>query len=121
VARAGNKDDLASGKLKIVMQLGLDKHKELPDIPMLKRLRAQGRGPAGAGPDFSPGRRWAARWWRRPALDPRVAHALAPGIRRGMRDPQFIAEGARMNLELEFVGGDAVQKLVERLYQSAPT
>ncbi len=37
-----------------------------------------------------------------------------------MRDPQFIAEGAKMNLELEFVGGDAVQRLVERLYQSAP-
>src|SRR5712675_981391 len=35
VARAGNKDDLASGRLKIVMQLGLDKHKDLPDVPML--------------------------------------------------------------------------------------
>ena len=35
VARAGNKDDLASGKLKIVMQLGLEKHRDLPNIPML--------------------------------------------------------------------------------------
>src|SRR5262245_6397522 len=35
VARAGNRDDLASGRLKIVMQLGLEKHKELPSVPML--------------------------------------------------------------------------------------
>ena len=34
-ARAGNRDDLASGRLKIVMRLGLQKHKELPDVPML--------------------------------------------------------------------------------------
>src|SRR5215510_14124792 len=35
VARSGNKADLESGKLKIIMQLGLEKHKELPDIPLV--------------------------------------------------------------------------------------
>src|SRR4030081_214721 len=35
VARSGNKDDLQTGKLKIVMQLALDKHKELPDVPLV--------------------------------------------------------------------------------------
>jgi len=33
VARAGNKDDLASGRLKIVMQLGLAKHRTCPTFP----------------------------------------------------------------------------------------
>ena len=35
VARVGNRDDIASGRLKIVMQLGLEKHKDLPNVPML--------------------------------------------------------------------------------------
>src|SRR5882757_1085311 len=35
VARSGNKSDIESGRLKVIMQLGLDKHKELPNVPML--------------------------------------------------------------------------------------
>src|SRR5438094_9858931 len=35
VARVGNRDDLAAGRLKILMQLGLTKHKELLNVPML--------------------------------------------------------------------------------------
>jgi hypothetical protein len=35
-----------------------------------------------------------------------------------MRDSQFIAEGAKIGLELEFVGGADVQSMVERLYRS---
>src|SRR3954452_7176580 len=35
VARSGDKADLQSGKLKIIMQLALDKHKELPDVPIV--------------------------------------------------------------------------------------
>ena len=37
-----------------------------------------------------------------------------------MRDPQLIAEGAKMDLELGFVAGVDVQALVERLYKSSP-
>jgi tripartite-type tricarboxylate transporter receptor subunit TctC len=119
VARAGNKDDLASGKLKIVMQLGLDKHKELPDIPMLNDFVRKAEDRQVLDLIFSRqamGRPLVAP----PGVDPRVAQALRQAFAEAMRDPQFIAEGAKMNLELEFVGGDAVQKLVERLYQSAP-
>ena len=36
-----------------------------------------------------------------------------------MRDPQFIAEGAKIGLELDFVSGADVQSLVERLYRVA--
>jgi len=35
VARVGNRDDLAFGLLKILMPLGLTKHKELPAVPLL--------------------------------------------------------------------------------------
>ena len=53
-----------------------------------------------------------------PGLDPRVVGGAAQGVRRAMRDPQFIAEGAKIGLELEFVSGAEVQSMVERLYNS---
>ena len=37
-----------------------------------------------------------------------------------MRDPQLIAEAAKIDLELSFVSGADVQALVERLYKSPP-
>src|SRR5258705_14022820 len=49
VARGGNRDDLASGKLKIVMQLGLEKHKELLTVPMLDDFVSNPQDRLGAG------------------------------------------------------------------------
>jgi hypothetical protein len=37
-----------------------------------------------------------------------------------MHDPALIAAAAKINLELNFVGGEDVQALVERLYHSPP-
>ena len=53
-----------------------------------------------------------------PGLDPRVVDALRKAFADTMRDPQFIAEGAKIGLELEFVSGAEVQSMVERLYRS---
>src|SRR6266446_10923064 len=119
VARVGNRDDLASGRLKIVMQLGLTKHKDLPEVPMLDEFvtgvadrqvlqlifsrQAMGR------PLVAP-----------PGLDPSVGEALRAAFATAMHDPELIAEAARMDLELGFLGGADVQALVDRLYRSPP-
>jgi tripartite-type tricarboxylate transporter receptor subunit TctC len=119
VARVGNKDDLASGRLKIVMQLGLQKHKELPDVPMLDAFVTQPQDRAVLDMIFSRqamGRPLVAP----PGLDPRTATALRDAFAEAMRDPQLVAEAAKMDLELGFVSGLDVQTLVERLYQSPP-
>jgi tripartite-type tricarboxylate transporter receptor subunit TctC len=119
VARAGNRDDLASGRLKIVMQLGLQKHKELPDVPMLDEFVTKPQDRSVLDMIFSRqamGRPLVAP----PGLDPRVATALREAFAEAMRDPQLIAEGAKMDLELGFVSGADVQALVQRLYNSPP-
>jgi tripartite-type tricarboxylate transporter receptor subunit TctC len=119
VARISSKDDLASGRLKLVMQLGLDKHKELADVPILTDFVRNAEDRAVLDLIFSRqamGRPLVAP----PGLDPRLAEALRRAFAEAMHDPQFIADGARMNLELEFIGGEKVQALVERLYQSPP-
>ena len=46
--------------------------------------------------------------------------ALRKGVAQAMHDPGLLAEAAKINLELNFVSGEEVQALVERLYQSPP-
>jgi tripartite-type tricarboxylate transporter receptor subunit TctC len=119
VARAGNRDDLASGRLKIVMQLGLDKHKDLPAVPMLDEFVTDAADRQVLELIFSRqamGRPLVAP----PGLHPSVGEALRAAFAAAMHDPQLIAEAAKMELELGFVGGADVQALVERLYRSPP-
>jgi tripartite-type tricarboxylate transporter receptor subunit TctC len=119
VARSGNKDLLDSGKLKIVMQLALSKHAELPDIPLVTDFVTDPADRQVLKLIFSRqsmGRPLVAP----PGLDPRVTQALRAGVAATMADPALMAEGARTGLELNFVGGAEVQALVEGLYGAMP-
>src|SRR5260221_5386650 len=92
VARAGNRDDLASGRLKIVMQLGLEKHKELLTVPMLDDFVSNPQDRLVLDLIFSRqamGRPLLAP----PGVDPRMTQALRAAFADAMRDPQLIAEG----------------------------
>jgi len=119
VARSGNKADLESGKLKIIMQLGLEKHKELPEIPLVTDSVSNPGDRQVLEMIFSRqsmGRPLAAP----PGLEPGLAEVLRKGFADAMRDPQFVAEGEKIGLELNFVSGADVQALVERVYRSPP-
>jgi len=118
VARSGNRRDLQSGKLRILLQLALDKHKELPDVPILTELVTGPEDRQVLEMIFSRqsmGRPLVAP----PGLDPRVVRALRQAIFDAMHDAALIAEAARIDLELNFVSGTDVQTMVERLF-SAP-
>src|SRR5882757_7920108 len=119
VARSGNRSELQSGRFKILLQLALDKHKELAQVPMLDEFVTKPQDRLVLDMIFSRqamGRPLVAP----PGLDPRLGTALRVAFVEAMRDPQLIAEGAKMDLELGFVSGVDVQALVERLYTSPP-
>src|SRR4051812_21265355 len=119
VARSGNKADLQAGRLKVIMQLALDKHKELADVPLVTDFVSKPDDRQVLEMIFSRqsmGRPVLAP----PGLDPPVAQALRQAFSDAMHDPQFIAEGAKIDMELNFVSGADVQALVERLYSSPP-
>jgi tripartite-type tricarboxylate transporter receptor subunit TctC len=119
VARSGNKSDIQSGKLKIIMQLALDKHKELPDVPIVTEFVNKPDDRQVLEMIFSRqsmGRPIVAP----PGLDPRIVQALRKAFTEAMHDPQFMTEGQKIDMELNFVAGEEVQALIERLYKSAP-
>ena len=47
-------------------------------------------------------------------------HSRRNAVAAAMHDPDLIAEAAKIDLELNFVSGEGVQALVERLYHSPP-
>ncbi len=119
VARSGNKADLDSGKLKIILQLALSKHRELPDVPLITDLVSRPEDRQVLELIFSRqsmGRPVVAP----PGIDPRVAQALRSAFADAMHDPQLIAENERIGLELNFVSGAEVQALVQKLYAAPP-
>jgi tripartite-type tricarboxylate transporter receptor subunit TctC len=119
VARNAHRDLLDSGKLKILMQLGLEKHKELPNVPLVTEFVTKQEDLQVLELIFSRqamGRPLVAP----PGIDPRVAQVLRRAFADAMHDPLFIAESERMQLEINFVSGHAVQTLVEKLYESPP-
>jgi len=114
VARAGSIGQIKSGELKLVMQLALQKHPDLPDVPLVVDIAPE--GDAKKVLDLIFARQTMGRpVLAPPGLDPRVAAALRQGFADAMHDPEFVAECAKINLETRFVGGDEVQKIVARL------
>jgi hypothetical protein len=55
-----------------------------------------------------------------PGLDAAVAAALRAAFAAAMHDPALVADARKSGLELNFVAGQQVQALVERLYRSPP-
>jgi len=117
VARSGNKDLLESGKLKIVMQLALARHKELPTIPLVTDFVSNPEDKKVLEVIFS------RQSMGRPlvAPHPRLTQVLRAGVAAAMNDPELLAESARTGLEINFVSGDEVQALIEGLYRSPPS
>jgi len=117
VARSGNKADLDSGKLKIILQLALEKHKELPNVPLVTEFVKDTSDRQVLELIFSRqsmGRPLLAP----PGVDPRMATVLRKGFDDAMHDPQLLADAEKIGLEINFVSGADVQALVERLYHS---
>src|SRR5882757_6022217 len=119
VARSGNRSELQSGRFKILLQLALDKHKELAQVPIVTDFVSKPDDRQVLEMIFSRqsmGRPLVAP----PGIDPRIVQTLRQAVSAAGRDPALIAEGAKMDLELNFVSGTGVQSMVERLFMASP-
>jgi tripartite-type tricarboxylate transporter receptor subunit TctC len=119
VARYGNKEQLDDGTLKNILQVALNKHPDIPDVPLVTDFVKSDADRAVLELIFSRNR-MGRPLLAPPGLGPAIAAALRQGFARAMHDPDLIAEAAKINLELNFVSGEDVQALVERLGRSPP-
>jgi tripartite-type tricarboxylate transporter receptor subunit TctC len=56
-----------------------------------------------------------------PAVPPERVAALRDAFERTLQDAQFLAEADRLGLEVLHGGGDAIDRLLERLYATSPS
>jgi tripartite-type tricarboxylate transporter receptor subunit TctC len=112
-------DRLAAKRIVVVGQYGLEKHPELPDVPhilsfaktddqraaLLLPLATQEFGRPYVGP---------------PDLPPAIAQALRTSFMQTMQDSEFLAEAKARHLDIDPLGGEEIQRLVEQLYTTPP-
>jgi tripartite-type tricarboxylate transporter receptor subunit TctC len=104
-------------KIRILAQLSLAKHPDLPHVPLIMDLAKNEEQQKILKLIF------ARQVMGRPFLAPpnipadRLA-ALRKGFMDTMKDPEFLAEAKKSELEITPVGGEEIQKLVEEVYQT---
>jgi tripartite-type tricarboxylate transporter receptor subunit TctC len=102
-------------KMIVLVQLSLTKHPELPDVPLVTDYAKNDEQRAILKMVFARqvmGRPFAAP----PNLpDDRVA-ALRGAFSATMKDPDFLAEANKADLEINPVSGEEVDKLVKEVY-----
>jgi tripartite-type tricarboxylate transporter receptor subunit TctC len=105
------------GTLQILAQLALEKHPDLPQVPLIMDmvktpeqrsvLRLVFAGQVMGRPFLAP-----------PGVPAERLAALRKAFMATMQDPAFLAEAEKIKLEIRPVAGDEVQKLVAEVYAS---
>lgn len=115
--KAARPDWIRDGKINILLQMGLAKSDDLPNVPLASDLlnseddrqlvellvTSTAIGRPLAGP---------------PGTPPDRVEALRSAFDATMRDPAFLEEGRKLQAEISPTSGQDVQLIVERMYKT---
>ena len=101
--------------LNVLVQLGLTKLRDLPDVPSALDLVSDPQNKAVM--ELILMRQEAGRPFAAPPGTPadRVA-ALRQAFQETLRDPDFVAEAGKMQLEIDPITGEAITRLLQKAY-----
>jgi tripartite-type tricarboxylate transporter receptor subunit TctC len=110
---------LPQNKINILFQMGLDKHPDLPSIPLIMDLARNDQEHAIFKLIF--GRQVMAWPFTAPPGVPadRIA-VLRKAFADTVTDKDFLADAAKGNFEIRPVTGEAIQRLVQEIYDTPP-
>lgn len=110
---------IASGKVRILLQISDKRHPQLPDVPIITELAM----PAADRQvlDMVMQRQSLARPYAAPPGTPadRIA-ALRRGFAAALTDKEFLAEAVKQKLEIDPVDGAQMEDMIRRVYASPP-
>jgi len=106
---------IADGKLNLLVQMALEKHPDLPDVPLVTEFADSEDELMALELIFA--RQVMGRPYLAPPGIPIDRHeALRRAFDNAARDPEFLAEAERLQLELNPVSGEAIDTLIMRTY-----
>ena len=110
-----NADWLAEGRINILVQVALAKHPDLPDVPLITEFAETDDEAMAMELIFS--RQVMGRPYLAPPGIPADRHeALRRAFDATTRDPEFLADAERIQLELNPVSGEEIDALIARIY-----
>ena len=102
-------------QINIPVQLALHKHEDLPDVPVIVDLTKDPQKLAALKLIFA--RQTMARpYVAPPGIPAERAGALRKAFDETMKDPEFVAEAQKTDLEVHPVSGAEIDKLLAELY-----
>ena len=106
-------------KIKVIAQYGLRRHTQLPDVPNVLDLATSDADRRALTTLFA-----RTEYGRPYFLPPEVPAARVSALRRAfaatMRDPAFIADAAKLQLEIDPMTGEELQGLIGELGRTPP-
>jgi tripartite-type tricarboxylate transporter receptor subunit TctC len=116
---ATHKSWLDEKKITILVQLGLSKHPDLPNVPLVTDLAKNDEERQLLKLIFA--RQVMGRPYLAPPNVPRErVEAIRQAFMETMKDKDFVAEADKAQLEITPVSGPEVEKLVREVYQTSP-
>jgi len=110
-----DKDLLDQKLVTVPVQLGVEKSPEIMNVPLLSDMTNDPKQKAALKLIFS--RQEMARPFAAPPnLPPERAKALRDAFDATMRDPEFLAEAKKLDLEVHPVSGEKLDQLVREVY-----
>jgi tripartite-type tricarboxylate transporter receptor subunit TctC len=117
--KARDADWLRDKKIVIMAQYGRTKHPDLPNVPVMMDYAKTENDRLALNLVFSRqemGRPYVAP----PELPPERLKSMRMAFDNTMKDPAFIADAAKAEIDIDALNGDEVSKLVDELYKTPP-
>ena len=108
---------LTEKKVNILFQMGLEKDEEMPRVPLISDGAKSPTDRSAFDLLFTP-LEMGRPIYAPPGIPSEQAQALREALRLTLRDPLFLADAAKMQLDVRHVSAPALQKLIEQIYQA---
>lgn len=108
---------LSDGVLRVVLQMGLERHPAFPDVPNALELAPDESGRAALALMFAQlelGRPLVAP----PNVPPERAAALVKAFAATMADPEYVADTDRMKIDRRWFGPERMTKVLQRMNEA---
>jgi hypothetical protein len=117
---SANPELVRERKLIFLVQMGVDKEKDLPDVPLLRDLASNAEQRAVLEfitMAFAVGRPIATT----PGVPPERLAVLRKAFNDTVADPEFIKAAVKVGAEIKPVYGDELQKLMDAVLTAPPS
>jgi tripartite-type tricarboxylate transporter receptor subunit TctC len=117
--KATNGSWLREGKIRMIVQYGLERHAELPGVAWIYDYAKTDADRAAMDLSFG-NQEFGRPFLAPPGVPAPVVAMLRKAFAQTMDDPEFKADAEKRQIDLDFTSGEDIQALVEKFYKTPP-